>query len=220
MPDPIIFLHLQKTGGTSLRSVFRDVFGATYVCEQNDRANDGRWVTPLSGKQTRARAWLGHMSFGLHSVLPSPVPYFTVVRDPVEREVSRFRCMPQMRRNGKTPVTSMSKVWGAVFILSGAPFNEIDELTSKHVDDAIRNLHEHFLFVGDTSRMDDVGRFLRDELRWPVELPLPHENKSGQEVTVTDQERRELRANRQVQLDQMLYDRIVELGPYPKEWRL
>lgn len=219
MPISTIFLHLQKTGGTSIRHVMRIVFGNSNCAESNNRRNDGRWVT-LSGRQIRASAWMGHMSFGLHTMLPTPVPYFTVVRDPVQREVSRFRCMPQLREKGLTPYTAVYPEWGMVYQLSGIPLDDIGTLGEEHVDLALKNLHGHFAFIGDTARFDDIGIWFKRDLRWPIELPLPRLNVSGPDVTVTGEEVEALRHHPQVQLDQKLYDRICELGPLPPLWRL
>jgi hypothetical protein len=200
----------------------RRVYGPKRVAESNNRRPNGRWVG-LQRRQRDAESWMGHMSFGLHTILPGgdTIPYFTVVREPVRRELSRFRSMPQLRfKNRLTPVTAIDPEWGAVYQLSGIPLDDIAELGPQHVELALKNLHEHFAFIGDTSRMEEVGLWFRRDLCWPVELPLPHENPSGTEVEVTEEEIEELREHPQVKLDQMLYQRICELGPHPKEWRL
>jgi len=220
MARSVIFLHLQKTGGTSIRSVMRRIFGNKKVAEGMTRRPDGIW-DPLQRRHVLGEAWMGHMSFGLHQLLPRPVPYFTVMREPVRRELSRFKSMPQLRKkHKKTPCTAVDPEWGAVYQLSGIPLDQIGDLCPEHVELALKNLHEHFLFIGDTSRMDEVGLWMRRDLCWPVELPLPHENPSCGDVPVTDDEVEELREHPQVQLDKLLYDRVQELGPRPKEWRI
>lgn len=223
---PIIFLHLQKTGGTSLREMIRDVFGhnppETYtVAGSNGRKYLGNW-RPHTDEQLGAKAWHGHMSFGLHKLLPQPVPYFTIIRDPIDRAVSRF-CHTDHYRVSATPLTPRDvhrRDWGMVYQLSGVPLSKLDKLSGEHVDRALKNLKDHFLYVGDTARMGELGLWFRDELGWDIELPLPHINKAVPEVTVTEEEIEELRQLRDVKLDQMLYDRICELGPYPQEWVL
>jgi hypothetical protein len=160
------------------------------------------------------------MSFGIHEVLPVPFPYFTVIRHPVDREVSRFRSTPKFRKRGLTPAKAINLEWGMVYQLSGIPGRKAAAVGKEHVKLALRNLRNHFLFIGDTSRFPEIGEWMRDAMGWAIELPLPHDNKAKPDVTVSSAELDELRAHPHVQLDQLLYDRICELGPYPKEWTL
>jgi hypothetical protein len=220
MPTSVIFLHLQKTGGTSIRKVMRLVFGHKKVGEGMTVRADGVW-SPMQKRHVVAEAWMGHMSFGLHTQLRKPAPYFTVLREPVRRQVSRYCSMPQLRFDQRLSITeAIDPEWGAVFQLSGIPRNDIATLGEEHVDLALKNLHGHFLFVGDTFDMDKVGRWMRGALGWQFELPLPHENRSGTGIEVTEEEISALRQHPQIKLDQLLYERVQELGPYPKDWRL
>jgi hypothetical protein len=220
IPDPIIFLHLQKTGGTSLRTVLRDVFGGVRkVRGVSGREKDGTWKL-INGELLEANAWHDHMSFGLHRLLQKPVLYFTIVRDPIVREISRFCHSTWERDRGNTPLSSYRPHWGMVYQLSGVSWNRLPDLTEVHVKQALRNMKDHFLYVGDTSRFHKVGLWMRDEMGWPVELPLPHVNKANPDAWVTEKEIEELKTHHLVQLDQMLYARICELGPYPQKWIL
>lgn len=216
--DPVIFLHIQKTGGTSVRSVVRSVFGPNRVFEDIKRRSNGVWWPP----DLDADAWQAHMPFGLHAQISKPVPYFTVVRDPVAREVSRFRSQPMLRNNWKTtPAATVDRSWGLVYLLSGIPLDLAGGLGEEHVDLALSNLRKHYLFVGDTSRFDLLVEWMREDMGWPVSRPLPHENSSDVHgIEVTAEEIEELHDHPQVQLDQMLYQRICDLGPYPKDWLL
>jgi len=219
-PDSIIFLHLQKTGGTSIRSIIKDNFGGTpKVRGSSGREKDGTWK-PLQGSQLDANAWHCHMSFGIHRLIPRPVPYFTIVRDPVAREISRFRHSTWERDRGATPVSSHLPEWGMVYQISGIPYNRLPDLTELHIDLALKNMKDHFIYVGDTSRMDELGLWFRDELGWGLELPLPHKNKAKPEVTVTEEEVEKLKELPGIKLDQIFYDRVCELGPYPQKWML
>jgi hypothetical protein len=215
----MIFFHLQKTGGTSIKKAIVELFGRTVVRGVNGREKDGTWL-PLTVEQERASIWCDHMSFGLHKLMPEPVPYFTVVRDPVSREISRFRHSSWERDNGMTPMSSYRSDWGMVYQLSGIPKNNQPYLSEVHVDQALRNMRDHFLYVGDTSRMDKVDHWIRNELGWEIQSPLPHVNKADPEVEVTEEEIEEIKKHPFVQLDQMLYDRISELGSAPQEWQL
>lgn len=216
---PIIFLHLQKTGGSSLRAVFKNIFGNTgNVRGFNGRKPDGTWCE-LTDEQKNAKVWHSHMPFGMHQLLPVPVPYMTVVRDPVQREISRYRSNHRVyRKQGNCPVETHRPDWGMVYQLSGLTRHELRDLSEAHIDVALQNLRDHFLHVGDTSRLEETGQWLRDELGWPVSLPLPRVNAAKPDTYVTDEETERLRRLPGVKLDTKFYKLICKLGPDPQRW--
>jgi hypothetical protein len=125
-----------------------------------------------------------------------------------------------MRDKGLTPAKAYYPDWGMTYMLSGCSKNDQPYMTEMHVKQALRNMKDHFLYIGDTSRFDELGLWMRDTMGWPVELPLPHVNKADSAVKVTEEEIEELKTHPMVQLDQMFYDRVCELGPYPQRWLL
>jgi hypothetical protein len=119
-PSPaVIFLHVPKTAGWTLRDLFDRQFRpgevwtapATrgepelhylrYVQGEEDRPGRGgpadnnrryrRMLRDLSPEQLeRIRLLIGHFWFGLHEVLPFPAEYVTMLRDPVARILSLY----------------------------------------------------------------------------------------------------------------------------------
>jgi hypothetical protein len=91
-----------------------------------------------------------------------------------------------------------------VRMLSGASTD--DTLTGWHVNKALENLKDHFLFVGRTERYADIFRKVR-ELGWPVhQEPRENEGKTG---TTTLDELIEVRRLPELALDYDLYRRLV-----------
>lgn len=83
---PIAFLHLPRTGGTSLGQAIRRDFG--------HRAHWVHVLKQLSPEQVAAispdvEIIYGHMNYGLHRHIP--VRYATVLREPVDRCLSHYR---------------------------------------------------------------------------------------------------------------------------------
>lgn len=88
----VFFLHLPKTGGTTMRRVL----GRQY---HNARCYEiGEDVTG-DIRSFRDRCWdthnaptlvQGHMSYGLHRFLPGPSTYVTLLRDPLRRALSDY----------------------------------------------------------------------------------------------------------------------------------
>src|SRR5690606_18742995 len=124
----------------------------------------------------------GHMPFGVHEYLPNESTYITMLRDPVERVISHYdyvlrRTTHHLRAriiesnmDLEAYVTSgitheMDN--GQVRLLSGhdddLPFGACSEL---HLQQALRNLREHFSVVGLAERFDHSILLMQHALGW------------------------------------------------------
>jgi hypothetical protein len=113
----IVFLHLPKTGGSSVRALLAARFEPDMIIETVRRGPDADRIgyisgevanlppwdgtTPNSlldeqlrtlspGQSSRLRLVQGHCSYGVHEVLPRPAAYVTLLRDPIERVLSLY----------------------------------------------------------------------------------------------------------------------------------
>jgi hypothetical protein len=87
-----LFLHLPKTAGSTLRRIIEWQYGADAVWtigEPTSAAIDQLVQLPRR-RLDAIRAVVGHFPFGLHNLLPWPVAYVTLVREPVDRIVSHY----------------------------------------------------------------------------------------------------------------------------------
>lgn len=113
----IIFLHMPKTGGTTLESYFKDVFPVdSRFCESDTGL--GRYEVTKSLE--RAAMYLsydklsccfheflddrdyysGHICYGFHAGLrPRPYRYVTVIRDPIKRLISYLNTVYTISRD-------------------------------------------------------------------------------------------------------------------------
>jgi hypothetical protein len=94
-PRSLVFLHVPKTGGTTLGVIAARHFPqeATYKIDGlnrglDDVANELRQRVEQSGRSPQFIH--GHFPFGLHELLPQTVDYVTLIRDPVDRIVSVY----------------------------------------------------------------------------------------------------------------------------------
>lgn len=208
----IIFLHIPRTGGMSLRQIMDGVYG---------RENIGHpsVVGGLAEEDKSRSAFYGHFSFGLHRQL-GPIAwlqtsYITIMREPGARLMSEYIRNKYRERLGLTPVQFAERVrevaygWDKtgdnlqVRMLSGAAPGST--ITMDHVYRALGIVREHFAYVGFTHRYDELVQFLRNELRWDFG-EVPHINASAKyESLVSEEEAEDLRMSPRLKFDYMLW---------------
>ncbi len=174
----IIFLHIHKTAGMSLRGLFvknyRD--GRHFNTNLLEMTAPGweecrRRVRALSWEELEShQVFKGHMPFGLHELLPMPARYITFLREPVARALSHYRMA--CRKNelsadhpvdpsrpdwnlGCCPTLARSIDNGQTRALAGAePDLPFGGCNAEHLRKAKKNLDTHFEFVGLTEHFD------------------------------------------------------------------
>lgn len=87
MNPPVIFLHVPKAAGTTLRSVIRRRYPDAFELEGGED-----WAAAFQHADTlpRVDAYMGHMPYGLHRALGVEARYVTILREPVARALSAF----------------------------------------------------------------------------------------------------------------------------------
>lgn len=225
-----LFLHMPKTAGSTVNWILRRQYPPEALCIF--RRIFTRFDLPLeehdsllSERKERVRMISAHMAFGLHRHLHRNATYFSIVREPVGRVVSAYY---HMRRERSHPLHEQASAMdieeflasgvyvdgdnGQVRRLSGvgdaAGFGECGEDT---LELALRNMREHFLFVGLTERFDESLLILREKLGWS--LPFYLRQNSGRnrppDSALTPRMRRAV--GRRNELDAALYQHVETL---------
>lgn len=178
--DPcFVFLHIPKTAGRTLSSSLVRNFprGQTIHLDILDRKLDDELEAIPLEVRNRARLLWGHVPYGVHTHIPRPCEYVTVVREPIARVISVYKYILRTPRhvlhdsittrgisleeyiesgmdNGQTENSQTRQ-------LSGRQFGVVD---GEALDDAKRNL-QRFLVVGLTEHFEETFALLRRALR-------------------------------------------------------
>lgn len=88
----VFFLHLPKTGGTTMRRVLdREYRNARRYEIGEDVTGDIRAFRSRHWDRANAPQLVqGHMSYGLHHFVPGPATYVTLLREPLRRALSDY----------------------------------------------------------------------------------------------------------------------------------
>ena len=94
----IVFLHLEKTAGTTVSAALRSNLGNTAYAW---RGHGQMLETVASGEIASLRMLSGHFPYGVHRLIDRSCLYATMFRDPVDRLESWFYFI-QRRRKAQT----------------------------------------------------------------------------------------------------------------------
>lgn len=192
LPKPCIFVHLPKSGGSTLQEIIQRQYPSDSIYSIEGESIDSvqRSVDRLRNLPDDQRSAIacvrGHVPFGIHRWLTGDTAYVTVLRDPVERTVSDYffarntpghRLYERIRANRLSledfAVLRHQEGLGNIYcrMLGGAvDWNRLRdsplETTPDTLDAAKRNLECHFAAVGLTERFDVSLLLMQDALGW------------------------------------------------------
>jgi hypothetical protein len=182
----LIFLHIPKSGGTTLHGIIERQYPADriYTVDSRDvRASIAAFKALPEEARRRLQVLKGHMAFGLHAWLPQPSTYITLVRHPVERAISHYyhiRRTPHHTHYATVVGQDMSLHEfilagvsrlvdnGQVRALAAAEEVPYGHCTAALLERAIAHIEGYFTLVGLTERFDETLVLLRRALGWRV----------------------------------------------------
>ena len=93
--DRLIFLHIPKTAGTTIRAALATAYrpeerAFVYHPSVHDSVTTETIDSWSEDRRVALRLVMGHFDFGIHSNLPEPNRYVTMLREPMERLVSLY----------------------------------------------------------------------------------------------------------------------------------
>lgn len=181
---PLLFLHIPKTGGMTLRDLFSRQYPASRCYFIPNGPEECRAMENLNHlftqKDTPPRVVGGHHPFGFHCYIPVPAVYFTVVRDPVERIISHYQHVVSHPQHYLHRAVVARSLGLKEYVQSGIS-KELDndqvrkisgmnpplgQCTQAMLEKAKENIRNHFLLVGLTERFAETVWLLKKLLGW------------------------------------------------------
>lgn len=223
----IIFLHIPKTGGVTLSNILQRQYSqdVVYRFDPTDRASaEGLQGLPVAERR-KIKAIYGHMSFGLHTLLPQTASYITLLRHPIKRAISDYNFV---RTNTQHPLhADVKKMDLATYMKSGATGQLVNGQTrlvsgdwdgerpgiptrnpvsDTDLERAKRNIEDGFVLVGLQERFDESLVLLMRKLGWrnPYYVKANVTSKTAGNSPVSEQDIALIR--RQNGLDLELYE--------------
>jgi len=189
----VVFLHVPKSGGTSVRTTITG--GLNYGRSGEMFSWHGNSIElkkeVSSDVIDKIRFITGHCSFGIHQVFSKPTVYFSVVRHPVNRMISFFfqRTMEyDFLKNWTIEDMLTQEVFDqfeefhtttqnkAVAMISGTTLPD-DELGEEQLEQAKYNIDKYFSFICCTEDLDCYWNLLSDKFGYQWDSDMEERNK-------------------------------------------
>lgn len=181
----LIFMHIPKTAGTSLRSIFERFYDTEDIYTiYEDHIKEFKDVP--DDKKIKIKVFFGHVSFGVHNYIPQPASYVTFLRDPGERVLSLYAHVSKDKNHPYYKQFDFDKLTIADFVQTGITLeadNEqtrfvsgIDarfgECTTEMLETAKENINKYFAVVGLSEYFDESVLLMKMAFGWKVPFHL------------------------------------------------
>lgn len=177
---PLIFIHVPKTAGRSVKTVFRQWFGKGmhehYFNEELGQMPPRRDSSKLAGQVI-----FGHFNrlrgFGIEHYYPAVTQFVTILRDPFEMAVSTYFYLRKVAAGWKDPGRRPTATLES-FVMSTPP-NMLNHFPRPVTHENYRDqIDRWFIEVGITEWLPESLQRISEKLGVPPAGTIPRENVS------------------------------------------
>ena len=207
--SPLIIIHIEKSGGTSLRESLKRITPDIKQCYDLDT----RGITADLNRGADIKIINGHYGFGIHKQLKIAPRYTTQLRSPIDRFVSHYNhWLNRPHFNDNYDVIQKQCKTLDDFLkheqsdrlnnfmvrrIAGVPNGT--EVTEQHLTTAMCNLTKYFEFVTFLDDPEGINKAY-NKIGFPIQIG--HENK-GASLSISSYQFDNIR--KRVSLDKILY---------------
>jgi hypothetical protein len=187
--ETLIFLHIPKTGGTTLRHILERCYRRDQICTFKDPGflSQIEYFKRLPPEKRKAyRLIEGHLSLGFHRYLPGHWSYITLLREPIARILSFYyyarshaeHYLYSTLRDDLVDLRSLLKQRTAhtheffnlqTSMIAGDEWDDPERPADRAaLERAKQNLRSYFRVVGLTEEFDATLRLLSQTFGWKV----------------------------------------------------
>ncbi|MDX9689608.1 MAG: sulfotransferase family 2 domain-containing protein [Alphaproteobacteria bacterium] len=178
--ETVIFIHIPKTAGSSVRSLIAQNYDLSQVFTFSGLPDGREWYWSRDEDYYSQFSLIhGHEVFGVHKSLPQPYRYFTFLREPIARYFSDFffaKDYPPHRLYAKIKSGEMDALAYADLCNQKVYFNNLmtqyiagrflEPVTAETLKLAKHNLEHEIVGIGLAEKFDESALRLARLFRW------------------------------------------------------
>lgn len=159
----LIYLHLPKAAGTTLRLIIEREYGLDKIFQINGLHSNEDVMKDLHAWPNFNDIELisGHQYFGIHKYLYKECKYITMMRDPIERVISSYCHIVRPKDRSMETLKDFANHWQGnnlqTKLIAGGDSN---------LNEAIENIEKYFIFVGVSEMFDQSILLMQQKLSW------------------------------------------------------